>query len=239
MSGQKGPIFRRPTRDLDDLPHDWTEWEQVAADHVGFGPAFEELVQAGCDTKRLFELTGELGRVRESEPRSRVGMEKIRRALTQAVEALEAFGRSGECALLKVKPGDLRGAWMTLSNLVTELRPLARKTDARRSVERNLGRALLVRYVRRVTGQWRDREVSEIVNGALAPMPNFGAEPEYDKRGRLVDLRSYRLPDDPWDPITVDAHRRWRGRNAKLIESAELEERWEQARTHAHSLPPF
>ena len=93
--------------------------------------------------------------------------------------------------------------------------------------------------MKKATGRWHDSEVSELVNGALAPPPNFG-DIDYDKNGNLLpEPRSYRLPDDPWEPITVEAHRRWRGRNKQLIESPELEERWAQARRHSYGPLPF
>ncbi len=234
------PIFRVRLSDQADCPPGWTEWDDVAFEHPGFGPAFEALVRDGCDKDRLFELLDELQRVRESEALSRARMEKIREGLLRGVEGLEDLGMSGERALLTADLAELKRAWMTLSDVAAELRPLERTTDARRSVERDLCKAILVRFVKTVTGKWRDREVSEIINGAFAPPPNGWGEDIYDERGRFVSIRDHRLPDDPYDSITVEAHRRWRGRNKKLIEAPELEERWEQARKHGYaSTLPF
>ena len=230
MCGEKGPVFRKRSSDQADYPPGWTEWDDVAFEHPGFGPAFEALVRDGCNQERLFDVLAELHSVRESGQMSRVGMERIREGLLQGVGALKSLGQSGERALLTVDLGELKRAYWTLTQVAAELRPVERETDARRSVDRDVCKAILVRYVRRCTRQWRDREVSEIINGALAPTPNGWGEDIYDKRGRFVGIREHRLPDDPWDSISVEAHRRWRNRNMKLIESAELEERWEQAR---------
>ena len=240
MSGEKDPIFRVRLSDQDDYPPDWTEWDDVAFEHPSFGPAFEALVRHGCDKDRLFEVLDELHRVRQSEALSRARMEKIRESLLQGIEGLEDLGESAERALLTVDLGELKRAYWTLRQVAAELRPLERTTDARRSVDRDLCKVILVRYVRKVTGQWRDREVSEIINGAFAPPPNGWGEDIYDERGRFLGIRDHRLPDDPWDSISVEAHRRWRSRNKKLIESADLEERWEQALKHGYpSTVPF
>ena len=242
VSGEKDPIFLVRLSDQDDEPPGWTEWDNVAFEHPSFGPAFEALVRDGCNQERLFEVLNKLDsvRVRESKQMSRVGMERIREGLLQGVGALKSLLQSGELALLTVDLGELKRTHLTLTQVAAELRPLERKTDARRSVDRDVCKAILVRYVRRCTCQWCDREVSEIINGALAPAPSGWLEDIYDERGRFVEIREHRLPDDPWDSISVEAHRRWRGRNKKLIESADLEERWEQALKHSYpSTVPF
>ncbi len=59
-----------------------------------------------------------------------------------------------------------------------------------------------------------------LLNGALAPGPNW-VHPTADK--------SLLGPADPWEIYTVEAHRRWRGRNKKLIDDPpQLEEQWMQ-----------
>ncbi len=213
------------------MPPDWTRWDQVATDHRGFGPAFESLVGKGCDKDLLFELLGEMS---QAQPvLTRDDFAKVRKGLRQGIEALRQFADIpwpiDEVRFLKTSLGDLWKAQQTLVSVEEELRPFERKSDLRKSDLRDHWKRILVRYVRRITGSWRDREVAEIINGALAPMPNFGAEDEYDEQGRLVDITSYRLPDDPWTTYSPEAHRRWRRRNKKLIdEPPALEEQWEQ-----------
>jgi hypothetical protein len=168
-------------------------------------------------------------------------MEKVRKGLKQGVEALEVLGEAGERALLTtVEPAELRRAWKTLTQAAEDLRPVERKADARRPVNRDICKALFVRYVRKETGRLHDSEVSELVNGALAPPANFIGVDEYDGDGNLLpEPVGYRMPDDPWEPTTVEAHRRWRTRNKQLLESADLEDRWQQAREHSYGPLPF
>ena len=236
VSGQEGPIFRRPTRDLDDLPHDWTEWEQVAVDHVGFGPAFEALVSDGCDGWVLLDTLVLIKGGLET-PSSPDDLRRIRAGLQQGHEALrdlmpgnslERLDRE-ERLLLRYSGEEAAVAVRVLGDLSEQLRKLQHGAHRRRSRVRDQYKALLVRYVKKQTGKLQDRLVCELLNGALAPTPNFGAEDEYDEQGWFVDVTSYRLPDDPWKTYSPEAHRRWRGRNKKLIDDPPaLEELWEQ-----------
>ena len=232
------PIFRKRLSDQDDYPPDWTEWETVAFEHPGFGPAFEALVRQGCDKWVLFDTLDLINRPGFESTSSPDTLRRIRTDLQQGREALLDLFHGNpfddraileERVLLRYSGDDVVAAQRVLGDLSDQLRKLQRGADRRRSRVQDQFRALLVRYVKRQTGKLHDRLVCELLNGALAPLANWGAH-DYDKDGNLLpEPVSYRLPDDPYKSLSPEAHRRWRGRNRKLIdEPPPLEKQWEQ-----------
>ena len=122
--------------------------------------------------------------------------------------------------LVRYSPHDVSAAFRVLQDLSDQLKKLQRGADRRRSRVRDQYRAILVRYVKQQTGKLNDKWVSELLNGALAPRPwLYQVGPDEFERE----------PPGPWKTITVEAHRRWRNRNKKLIdEPPQLEEKWKQ-----------
>ena len=139
-----------------------------------------------------------------------------------------------ERVLLKVDTADLIKAQEILTQAAEDLRLIERKADARRSIKRDVGKALLVRYVKKVTGHWHDQEVAEILDVALDSAYPVD-EPVFDQAGDVVDAKTVEINYGPLPTYTMEAHRRWRGRNTSLVESPDLEERWTKDQEHSIS----
>ena len=219
-------MSKRPPADINDLPLDWTTWDQVAADHAGFRQALETLMQKGCTKGGLFELLGVLYGTGEEEGWSRTSVEEARSGLQRGIDALTSLMARSERALLRVDAADLRRAREILTQAAGELRPIERKADARRSIRRDVGKALLVRYVKMVTGRWHDKEVAEILDVALDSPSPVNDEPVFDQAGDVVDAKTVEIDYGSLPAYTMEAHRRWRGRNTAPLELPDLEERW-------------
>jgi len=227
-------MFKKSLADIDDLPPDWTMWDECAADHTGFRLALETLIGQKCEKSRLFDLLGSLHDTGSEDGWSRTSVKETRAGLQQGIDALRTLNAQAERVLLKVDTADLVKAKKTLTEAAEELRPIARKADARRSLTRDVGKALLVRYVKRVTGGWHDKEVADILDVALDSLDPVN-EAEFDEEGNFVDFRTVEIDYGPLAPYTMEAHRRWRGRNTTLLELPGLEERWTNAQKHVMS----
>ena len=219
-------MFKKSLKDIYPLPPDWTMWDELAADHTGFRQALETLLRAECDKERLFELLGLLyGTGDEEGGWSRSSVAEARSGLQRGISALSTLRAQAERVLLKVDTADLIKAQEILTQAAEDLRLIERKADARRSIKRDVGKALLVRYVKKVTGHWHDQEVAEILDVALdSPYPVD--EPVFDQAGNVVDAKTVEIDYGPLPPYTMEAHRRWRGRHTTLLELSDLEERW-------------
>ena len=130
------------------------------------------------------------------------------------------LGRIEERQLLSFSSDDMDAALRILRDLSHQLKKLQRGADRRRSRVQDQFRASLVRYVKRKTGKLHDRLVCDLLEVALAPPPDIYQigvdETEVD-------------PDHTWEEVNVESHRRWRGRNKKLIDKpSALQEQWEQ-----------
>ncbi len=235
------PVFR----DLRDPEvwdsGEWNEWDWAAHVHKEFKRAFETLVAEGCDGSELFDI---LERIRDLDTNNwetgaspddirgiREGLEQGRLALRGLVEGLTVADLIGpdegpakvireEWRLLHYSRDDADAALRILRDLSDQLKKLQRGADRRRRRVLDQYRAILVRYVKRTTGKPHDRLVCDLLEVALTEWPDmYGIE----EAGPEAD------PDHPWEEITVEAHRRWRGRNKKLIDDPpQLEEQWLQ-----------
>ena len=216
-------MLRKSLSDIDDNSD--SMWDDCAADHTGFRQALETLIREGCKKSCLFDLLGSLYDTGGEGGWSRSSVEETRSGLQQGIDALRTLRTQAERALLKVDTADLIKAQETLTQAAEELRPIERPADARRSFKRDFGKALLVRYVKNVTGHWHDQEVAEILDVALDSLEPL-VEPEFNQAGNLVDYRTVEIDYGPLPPYTMEAHRRWRGRNTTLLEFPDLEKRW-------------
>ncbi len=216
---------------------DWDWWDFAAIDRPDFKLAVGELVAAGCEANRLRWILGLIHECQQtsSSPddirRSRKALDDGRQALLElhrddrlllhsALGIEPSFEPREERWLLDYSIDDADAALRVLGDLSRQLRKLQRGADRRRSRLRDRYRAVLVSDVKQQTGKLHDRLVCDLLNGAMAPEPEI----------YQVDVDEFEREAPPiWDGTTVEAHRRWRIRNKKLIEKPpQLEEQWRE-----------
>ena len=216
---------------------DWDWWDFAAIDRPDFKSAVGDLVAAGCEADRLRWI---LGLIHDSQQTSSSpdDIRRLRKVLDDGRQALLELHRDDRLLLhsaLGIEPSfepreerwlldystdDADAALRLLGDLSRQLRKLQRGADRRRSRLRDRYRAVLVSYVKQQTGKLYDRLVCDLLNGATAPEPEI----------YQVDVDEFeRKAPAVWEGTTVEAHRRWRIRNKKLIEKPpKLEEQWRQ-----------
>ena len=193
---------------------EWNEWDWVATDQKLFRLAFEALVEAGCDKRVLLDLLERI-QVLEIEWDSRAspddirgireGLEQGRLALRGLVEGLSAGDLLGpgeapakvvreEWRLLRFSRDEADVALRILRDLSNQLKKLQRGADRRRSRLQDQYRAILVRYVKRKTGKVHDRLVCDLLDGAIAPLPEY--------HHLFADKFDPDI-DESWEPVTV------------------------------------
>ena len=221
---QAQALFSHP----EDPPSgEWSWWDWVAYDREDFRPAVETLVSAGCEGSVLLDTLDllrscDLARSSPQELR-RLGAELQRGQLALAELLSESpidFEAREERLLLDYSPTEARAALRLLGDFVKQLEELEDDADRRRSRVQDQYRAILVRYVTRKTRTPKDRLVCDLLNGALSPLPEL-----FDTGEDAFGRESH----EPWNPITVEAHRRWRMLHKDLIdEPPKLEVQWRE-----------
>ena len=232
-------------RDLSDLDvwlsDEWNEWDWAAKDHPGFRQAFEALVEKGCDGWALLDIFERIRELDDGEEAraSPNDLRRIRAVLDQGRHTLRGLVEGPlltaelmsmdkgpvrevleEWRLLHFSRDDADAALRILRDLSDQLKRLQRGADRRRNRVRDQHRAILVRYVKRTTGRLHDRRICHLLEVALAPQPYI-----HKHRGDEVWVD----PDHTWAEMTVEAHRRWRSRNKRLIDKPPgLEAQWEK-----------
>ena len=245
MSGQEAPQFR-DLRNPEVRRGEWGFWDWVATYRPGFKTAFETLVSEGCDGWALLDLLDRIQHLAANPgtTASPDDVRAVRRSLETGADALSGlvdepdwFGLTEprgpaaiyreEWRLLSYSQEDAKAALRMLKDLASQLRTLQRGAHRRRRRFYDQYRAMLVRYVKRTTGRLHDESVCNLLEPAASGWPDL----HYYDDG-VCDPEEIEVevdPDHPWEEITVDAHRRWRGRNKPLIDDpSELETLWER-----------
>jgi hypothetical protein len=187
--------------------NDWSE--RLAKRTPRFTTSLDTLVATGCDRMRLLALLETLDAAQVGVRLSKKEAETIRGHFIMAAKAANHLASSDVGRLMF--PSTTTSLEFQLDAIATTLKVLAKYLHKNRSMHADVVKALLVRYVERMTNTKRrhDKEVAVLVDAVLRGDNDF-----------LSHSRGY----------SVTAHGQWRRRQRRLIAGnlvSVIERQWE------------